>query len=92
MTVEVYAGADKSHDPQEKLGEAAIWFRRGVVELTFSESRGLGNRTYHLRIKSADFKMMAEAMMRSNSELAIKAFGAALQLGITLASEDTYRV
>jgi hypothetical protein len=66
----------------EKIGEAdvRVWADR-KMELVFTEPRAAGERVYELIVTPKDFTELTQAMMYADSEQAIKAFGAALQLG-----------
>jgi hypothetical protein len=83
MGIEVSAGGNKSDRPTEKIGVAnvRVW-ATARMEIRFAERRGVGERYYELNVKPSDFEELAKAMMYANSEQAIKAFGAALELGL----------
>jgi hypothetical protein len=83
MGIEALAGGDKSELPTKKISEANVrvrWSSR--MELYFAERRGVGQPYYELNVRSADFEELARAMTYANFKQAIKAFGAALRLGL----------
>ena len=55
---------------------------RHKLSLGFVEPRGTGDRRYEIEIERAAFRNLAEAMIRTDREAALKAFGAALQANI----------
>jgi hypothetical protein len=75
----------------EKIGTAELYVRNNdfstlnhlTLSLDFSEPRGTGNRDYQIQIKPDSFKSLAEGMILADREMAIKAFGAALQADAT---------
>jgi hypothetical protein len=83
MSIEVYAGPEKAWYEHSKkiVDSAAVLARHRQVEIIFPKPRLDGNRTYGITIRRQDFETLAKAMMSAHSETAIKAFGAALQLG-----------
>jgi hypothetical protein len=50
--------------------------------LSFSDERGYGRSRFQIGILPDSFADLAQAMMHTDPEAAIKAFGAALQEGI----------
>ena len=53
------------------------------LSLGFAEPRGYGDRCYEIEIKPEGFRDFAAAMIRTDRESAIKAFGAALQTDVS---------
>lgn len=64
----------------KNIGHNCNWHR---LTLEFQEPRGKGARGYDVEIQRNSFKDLAEAMIRTDREAAIKAFGAALQSDAT---------
>jgi hypothetical protein len=81
MAIEVHGGGVGKMRGTKKIGEAWVRVRWRRVEIIFGEPRGYGERGFELRVQPTDFEPLAKAMMHANSEMAIKAFGAALQIG-----------
>jgi hypothetical protein len=66
----------------DHLGTAWIGVERERVTLGFSEAKGRGKSHFRLTIEPSSYRLVVEAMLRTNAEEAIKAFAAVLKDGI----------
>lgn len=60
----------------DNIGHNCDYYR---LSLAFCDPRGTGKRRYTIEIEPGDFKALAVAMIQTDRDAAIKAFGAALQ-------------
>jgi hypothetical protein len=85
MKFAVHAGPSQGWQ-REEIASAGLFVENGGhncdhyrLSMSFDDPRAAGKREYTLRIDPDTFKALAIAMIRTDRDEAIKAFGAALQ-------------
>jgi hypothetical protein len=64
------------------LADAFMRVEYDLLTLNFSEPRGTGHTVYEARVSPENFTDLARAMMQSDPDAAMRAFGEALRNGL----------
>ena len=81
MTMDVFRNGVFANGGGATVDNVVIRVEYGRLNLVFDDARGFGKSRYEVGIRPEHFEVVAQAMMQTDPEAAMRAFGSALKGG-----------